>query len=166
MNLSSNNDTFPYLYRGIVKDNDDPKKIGRCRIHIPDVYGKYDYSKDLLPWSRPITGSGIKIPDLEELVWVMFEDGNKQSPVYIVGVVTTKKPLDGKDIDIIYEHGDCKIYYNKETDELYITVGDSTIYMKDDQIDLRTEHLLINGEPGGKDSMSGGIWRYEVIKDV
>lgn len=167
MNLSSSNSKFPYLYRGIVKDNQDPLNIGRCKIHIPDIYGVYNYDKELLPWSRPITGASIKIPDLEEIVWVMFEDGNKQSPVYIVGVLTTKNPLEDTDIDFIYQYGDCKIYYNKKTGELYITVGDSTIYIKTDQIDLRTANLLINGKPAGSGGgLGGGIWKYIVVKDV
>lgn len=166
MILASNSSKFPYLYRGIVKDNEDPLNIGRCRIHIPDIYGTFDYDKSLLPWARPITGASVKIPDIEEIVWVMFEDGNKQSPVYIVGVLTTQNPLESSDIDFIYQYGDCKIYYDKKKKELYITVGDSTIYIKTDQIDLRTENLLINGKPAGSGGMGGGIWRYEVIKDV
>lgn len=166
MNLSSNSSKFPYLYRGIVKDNEDPLKIGRCRIHVPDIYGTYDYDKNLLPWSRPITGASVKIPDLEEIVWVMFEDGNKQSPVYIVGVITTQNPLESTDIDIIYEYGDCKIYYDKKKKELYIVNGDSTAVVKVDTIDFLTENLLHNGKPIGSGGSGGGIWTYKLIKDV
>lgn len=167
MNISSTSSTYPYLYRGIVKDNEDPMKLGRCRIHIPDIYGTYNYDKDLLPWSRPITGPGVKIPDVEEIVWVMFEDGNRQAPVYIIGVVTTKNPLESSTTDIIYSYGDCKIYYNKSTKELYITNGNSTIYLKSDQIDLRSKDVLVNGKPIGTGGGGGiGIWTYVVVKDV
>lgn len=169
MNLSSKGDKFPYIYRGVVKSIDDPLNIGRCRIHVPDIYGVFDYDVSLLPWSRPITGQGAKIPSLDEIVWVMFEDGNKQSPVYMTGVVTTKNPLDSTDIDIIYQYGSCKIYYNKKTGEFFLTNGDTTIYSKDDTIDLRGPNVLVNGEEigsGGTGGGGSGRWDYEIVKVI
>ncbi len=159
---------LPYIYRGIVKDNADPLSIGRCRVHVPDIHGSYDYDKSLLPWSRPVFAGSVKIPEVESIVWVMFEDGNKDSPVYLTGVITTKAPLESTDIDIIYSHGDCKIYYCKSTGELYITNKDTTIYSKEDTIDLRGKNILVNGEEIGSGSggTGGGIWTYKVVAEV
>ena len=168
MNLSTQSSKFPYLYRGIVKSTEDPLNLGRCRIHVPDIYGVFDYDPTLLPWSRPISGQGIKIPSLEEIVWVLFEDGNKQSPVYMTGVVTTKNPIESVDIDIIYKYGDCTISYNKKTSELYITNKDSTVYSSKDTIDLRSPNVLVNGEVIGSGGGGGtsGIWTYKVVKVI
>lgn len=169
MNLASRSDKFPYLYRGLVKSVDDPLRIGRCRIHIPDIYGVFDYDVSLLPWARPITGQGAKIPSLGEIVWVMFEDGNKQSPVYMTGVITTQSPLESTEVDILYQYGLCKIYYNKSTGELFLTNGETTIYSKEDTIDLRGRNVLVNGEVIGSGNSEGGgsgIWDYEVVKVI
>ena len=127
---------FPYLYRGIVKDNKDPENLGRCKIHIPGVHGTYDYSPSLLPYARPMTTGKVQIPELEEVVWVMFEGGRKESPVYLIGTISTKNPLPSNNIDIIYQKDPCKIYYDKSDKTLYLVVDKSEIKMTPDTIEI------------------------------
>ena len=42
--LSTDAEEFPKLYRGIVEDNKDPKKLGRCRVRVPSIHGSLDSS--------------------------------------------------------------------------------------------------------------------------
>lgn len=90
--LSTDAEEFPKLYRGIVEDNKDPKKLGRCRVRVPSIHGSLDFKTDLLPWARPITQTPVShgrgsviLPDKGDVVWVMFESGDKEYPVYFGG---------------------------------------------------------------------------------
>lgn len=94
---------YPGVYRGIVKDNDDRHSghayYGRCRVAVPQVYGQIP--DDDLPWAwpafplgfgmnlpeksgdKPVPFGGYSIPPVGAAVWVVFEHGNPQSPVYL-----------------------------------------------------------------------------------
>lgn len=101
------------IYRGVVVENDDSSEhsryLGRIKISIPQVYGMPE-DDSLLPWAWPCNsifgggiydtdagvvdnqvasegdkvGSGlIAIPSIGATVWVMFEQGDPQVPVYL-----------------------------------------------------------------------------------
>jgi hypothetical protein len=79
-------------YIGTVEDNNDPKKIGRCKIRIFDVFDekdkndKYEISLEDLPWATPwkdINGNSFNLPEIGKVVTVVFENGNKNNPEYI-----------------------------------------------------------------------------------
>lgn len=97
--------SFPGVYRGIVKQNDDRPNseggksddkygpLGRLRVLVPVVHG-VDVQDDDLPWAWPCFPQGgimedgisqgmVAIPDVGAQVWVMFEQGDPQSPVWI-----------------------------------------------------------------------------------
>jgi len=73
-------------YRGVVVDNDDPKKIGRIRVSVYAVYGGA-----LSPWATPClpyAGPGVgfyAIPPRDAGVWVEFEQGDTSRPVWTGG---------------------------------------------------------------------------------
>jgi hypothetical protein len=67
-------------YRGYVKENRDPRKEGRCRLICPAVLG--DLVTD---WAHPCNNlffGMIMIPNINDPVWVEFEGGNIQRPIY------------------------------------------------------------------------------------
>lgn len=71
-------------YIGVVENNNDPQKIGRCQIRVMDVYENIPI-KDL-PWAAPwkdLNGNQFNIPDKGKVVTVVFENGNKNNPEYI-----------------------------------------------------------------------------------
>jgi len=85
------------FYRGIVKDNRDVSGSypyrGRLRIDVPQVYGSLLTTE--LPWAEPclpILGGGrkegkyshgfIAIPPVGSSVWVGFEQGDPQHPIW------------------------------------------------------------------------------------
>lgn len=133
---------FPYIYRGIVKDINDPENLGRCRIHIPGIYGEYNYDVELIPWARPITLGMVKIPEVEDVVWVLFEGGQRTSPLYIVGTISTKNQLVDNTRDIIFQNQRCSIYYDKEDEELTLCIGDNAVVIGEEGVDISS---LIDG---------------------
>ena len=79
-------------YIGTVEDNNDPKRLGRCKIRVLDVFDekdkndKYEISTEDLPWAAPwkdANGNNFNIPEKGKVVTVVFEDGNKNNPEYI-----------------------------------------------------------------------------------
>jgi uncharacterized protein involved in type VI secretion and phage assembly len=73
-------------YRGTVLQNIDPMQMGRIQVMVPDVSG-------LLPssWAMPcfpITGKQMGaywVPQIGSGVWVEFEQGNPDYPIWVGG---------------------------------------------------------------------------------
>lgn len=79
---------FLGMYRGVVVDNLDPKKMGRCRIRIGGVY-----PDDGGPWAHPIGQPGAGSaqrgiydpPPIGSDVCVWMEQGDPDHPYYMGG---------------------------------------------------------------------------------
>lgn len=70
-------------YIGIVEDNNDPKKIGRCRIRVIDIFD--DIPTEDIPWATPqkdLNGNQFILPDVGKVVSVIFDNGNIYTPEY------------------------------------------------------------------------------------
>ena len=73
-------------YRGTVVNNVDPQGLGRIQLIIPDVHGATP-----APWAMPCTpvaaaGAGmIAIPPIGAAVWVEFERGDDDHPIWVGG---------------------------------------------------------------------------------
>lgn len=79
-------------YVGKVVDNDDPKKLGRCRIRVVGLFGD-EIQDDELPWALPdfdfvgsLVGSSI-IPPIGCIVSVYFDEGEIYLPRYTRKVI-------------------------------------------------------------------------------
>ena len=86
--MSNNNisDSFFGKYRGVVTDNKDPLKLGRIRAKVPVIFGEND-SGWALPCS-PYAGKNVGffcIPPIDALVWIEFESGNPETPIWTGG---------------------------------------------------------------------------------
>lgn len=65
-------------YRGVVKETNDPEKRGRIRVLCPAVLGK-----QLSNWALPcLPPNCFSVPIKDTMVWVEFEGGRKDSPIY------------------------------------------------------------------------------------
>jgi hypothetical protein len=78
---------FYSVYRGYVIDNNDPDNMGRLKIQIPQVTRDKTHTKWV--WARnnysgKNYGSQI-LPQIGDLVWVEFEQGNTEFPVWSHG---------------------------------------------------------------------------------
>jgi hypothetical protein len=71
-------------YIGVIEDNLDPKKLGRCRVRVLNVYD--DIPTEHLPWATPwkdLNGNSAIIPDKGKVVTIIFNDENIYKPEYI-----------------------------------------------------------------------------------
>lgn len=71
-------------YIGVVVDNNDPKKIGRCRIRVVNIFD--DIPETDIPWASPwkdLNGNAFNVPDVGKVLTVIFDSGNIYKPEYI-----------------------------------------------------------------------------------
>jgi hypothetical protein len=78
-------------YRGFVIDNNDPGKLGRLKVTVPAVLGD-----EVKVWAYPCVPYGgnanqgfFFIPEKESGVWIEFEEGDPEFPIW-VGTFWTK----------------------------------------------------------------------------
>ena len=73
-------------YRGLVIANIDPQQIGRILVQVPDVFGEVPAS-----WAMPcVPAAGIQsgcfiVPPIGSKVWVEFEQGDPDYPIWTGG---------------------------------------------------------------------------------
>jgi uncharacterized protein involved in type VI secretion and phage assembly len=72
-------------FRGFVVDNEDPEQLGRLRLTVPSVLGTAETG-----WALPcapyggLDGQGaFLVPDVGAQVWVEFEEGNRDQPIWV-----------------------------------------------------------------------------------
>ncbi len=71
-------------YIGVVEDNNDPKKIGRVKVRVLDVFDNTPLED--IPWANPwkdLTGDNFRVPDKGKVVTVVFESANINNPEFI-----------------------------------------------------------------------------------
>lgn len=80
-------DRYYGKYRAFVRDNNDPERLGRCRLEVPAVLGvdKENWSD----WAWPCFPYGgnddigmFLIPEESASVWAEFEGGDPQYPIW------------------------------------------------------------------------------------
>lgn len=96
-----NTGMFYSLYRGIVADNDDPENLQRLKLIIPQVSGNDSYNY----WAFPMGvfygkeyGAQI-VPQKGDMVWVQFEGGRPEIPVWSHGH-PARKEMSSKDPEL------------------------------------------------------------------
>lgn len=132
------------VYRAIVEDTQDPMKLARVRIRIPMIHGvsgsdNYLSTKDL-PWATPITPTGAGydhgsclVPEVGDLVFVMFEDNDRNYPLYLGGC---------------YGKGGSAKQYGSENDSS--TYAGGTWTMPNGLSEMPNEVYNASGSPTGK----------------
>ena len=84
-------------YRGIVEDTADPERRGRARVRIL-VLGQDQAPDDL--WALPVLPMmsqkhGLFLPpEVGDLVWVQFENGDPVRPLYMGGILSRSQVPD------------------------------------------------------------------------
>lgn len=71
-------------YLGIVLENKDPKRIGRCKIRVISVFDTLP-TEDIpwaTPWKDP-NGNQFIVPEIGKVVTVQFDSDNIYKPEYI-----------------------------------------------------------------------------------
>jgi len=82
----SNSTRYYGKYRGMVIENIDPQQIGRVMVQVPDVLGETPST-----WALPcVPAAGIQagvfvVPPIGSQVWVEFEQGDPDYPIWTGG---------------------------------------------------------------------------------
>jgi len=140
-------------YIGVVEYNKDPKRVGRCRIRVLDIFdgrdkdGSYLIETKDLPWAfswKDLNGNSYNLPEIGKVVTVVFESGNENNPEYIYAqhynVNLENKLKDLSDVDyvsmksLIYDHK-TQIYVN-DSEGLKIDHKFNNINIKESSINI------------------------------
>lgn len=156
----------PALHRGIVEDNKDPEGLGRCKVRVPSIHGELTYPIDILPWARPLalypvhdSRGCVIIPDIGDIVWVLFEGANRDFPIYFGGTYATEDVEIDNDIVDFYIEKDDKISYNRKTHTYDIKVGEKHITVTPEGISMRGD-VRIEGKLLVTDTITSNVDVY------
>jgi hypothetical protein len=124
-------EAFVKNYIGKIEDNNDPDKLGRCKVRVFGVFGD-EINTDDLPWAIPENGFvGSKIgsfivPNIDTVVRVYFDQNNIYSPIYTTKVLditnqSTRKDEDYPDTMVMFEtdEGEYHIVNRKQSTTEY-----------------------------------------------
>ena len=154
-------------YRGVVTKNDDPHMIGRIRAQVVDVYGRDGESPWALP-ALPYAGKGVGlflVPPRNAHVWIEFEQGNPDNPVWSGCFwATGEPPIQSAPAASVHEQkvlktatGEIAVRDTNGQSAIRITTSKMTVEMSDGgisiqadkygvTIDARSGQLSINGK--------------------
>lgn len=95
-------ESLPGIFRGVVENNNDPLKVGRCKIRVWGIHTKNREKEDTdgiptseLPWAEPclpivegsVSGFGVwSVPVQGSHVFLFFENGHPMHPRYFATV--------------------------------------------------------------------------------
>ena len=105
------------FFKGVVVDNRDPKTLGRCKVRVYQLHGdEQAIADEELPFAAYMapeagTDSGaFTPPDIGGRVWVFFEQGDINHPVYAGGWFTENSgspdAVESKQADKVKDKGD------------------------------------------------------------
>ena len=69
------------IYTGVVEDVDDALKKKRIRVRVFGVFEE-PIEVEHIPWASPVF-SDCRLPQVGEIVYVMFRGGQWENPVYL-----------------------------------------------------------------------------------
>lgn len=75
------------VYRAVVFDNNDPNKLGRIRLIIPQVFAEIPTG---WCWPSEVSGIATGVPEVGQGVWAFFEGGDPSFPIW-TGVFGNEK---------------------------------------------------------------------------
>jgi uncharacterized protein involved in type VI secretion and phage assembly len=164
-------------YRGLIKNVDDPLKIGRVTATVPEIYGEEE-----CPWALPaVPFAGNKhglvlIPEVNDGVWIEFEAGDISRPIWTGfwwasdelddvsktrarALVTTeghRLVLDdeGQEIQVLHSKG---AEIKMTGDDITLTIGGTEIKLTKTDLTLKSGSGKIKLSAAGVDINNGAM---------
>lgn len=142
-------------YRGFVVSQEDPKNLGRVKVRVPQISS----DKKIETWAWPSGNSAgddfgdFMIPPVGAPVWVTFENGDPQHPVYEGGQwgrTAHQPPEEGRSNprNRIRKSEVWKIEMDDENGILRIALNDDSAFIEvtdDGDITIQGASITING---------------------
>ncbi len=132
-------------YIGVVEDIQDPKKLGRAKVRVLDVFDNTNLED--IPWANPwkdLAGNEFNLPEVGKVVTVVFDSADVNSPEFISSDhfnINLEKKLSQLSNDdyatmkaVIFDHK-TQIYVN-ESEGLKLDHKFNMMNIKDKSIDL------------------------------
>jgi hypothetical protein len=108
------------FYSGYVVNNDDPDKLGRCKIRVIGVFDE-EIPSDDLPWAIPdfnfIGGNGsFIVPPIDQLVRVYFDNNDYHTPRYTTKVIANEVKFQADKND---DYPDTMVFFETDQGEYF-----------------------------------------------
>lgn len=143
-------------YRGVVREVDDPDKLGRIKAEVPAIYGKDLHSPWAMP-SVPFAGKShglVLLPEAGDGVWIEFEGGDIARPIWSgTWWANDQRPKpDGEKARLLATSAGHQVLVDEDGNEIKlvhpggaeITLGDSEITLKLGSCELKITSTEIN----------------------
>ena len=158
-------------YIGVVEDNQDPKKMGRVKVRVMDVFD--EIATEDIPWAmswKDLNGNEFNLPEKGKVVMVVFDQGNQDSPEFIYAdhynINLEKKLTSLSDSDytsmksVLFDHK-TQIYVN-DSEGLKIDHKYNNINITENTIDLNLKdnnrNVNIGDATAGQQAILGNHW--------
>lgn len=144
------NESLLKFYPGKVEDNNDPDKLGRCKIRVHGIFDPSIATEDL-PWAYPdqtfvgsLVGNFI-VPPVNALVNVYFDHGDLYEPRYTTKVLDAANFSFKADIDddypdtMVFFESDAGDYFkvNRRTGEMRLKSSSGAVISVDQNGSIR-----------------------------
>jgi len=93
---SSLDSRFPGWWRAVITETNDPLRMGRIKIKIPEIHD-FDLSPEDCQWAVSAPGIGGKgsgswdSPMIGDHVWVAFEKNHPYAPIWVGSADATRR---------------------------------------------------------------------------
>lgn len=140
------------VYQGVVTNINDPEKRGRIKVICPEVLGGDEESA----WCDPLVqvaydnGGDFCIPEVEEMVWIMFIAGDIDRPVWTGGWWQEEMTPLGENYSSvdklrIISYSDCTITMKEGTIDINVGEGDCDLKIEDGKVTING-NVKVNGK--------------------
>lgn len=158
-------------YIGVVEDNNDPKRLGRVKVRVLDVFDNLKVED--IPFAtcwKDLNGNVVNIPEKGKVLLVVFDQGDEYKPEYIAAdhynVNLEKKLSSLTDSDyismksLLFDHK-TQVYVN-DKEGLKLDYKYNNVNITENTIDFNLKdnnrHVNIGDATAGQQAILGNHW--------